>query len=151
MKTGCAVNFVDSLYSSWQYTDSNGTHYGLDIVDNFSAPASSAHWESLIFDGGAVYKEKMAVRYKVYFEALPAGWTISPYYTIDRTQTITGPTVGVGSTEVFMEQNNSRFHELQWGFDLVNDGTATAPAVILGVTEEIDGNATEVDLIPNER
>lgn len=152
LKIGVAENFVDSLYSSWQYTDSNSiVHYGLDVVDNFSAPALGAHWESLVFDGGAVYKEKMAVRYKVYFEPLPTGFTLTPFYTIDRGQTFTGPIVGEGATEVFMEQNNARFHELQWGFDIANDGTATAPAVILGITEEIDGLPAEVDLIPGER
>lgn len=151
LKIGVAENFVDSLYSSWQYTDANGTHYGLDVVDNFSAPALSTHWESLIFDGGAVYKEKMAVRNKMYFEPLPSGFTLTPYYTIDRDQTITGPTVGEGATEVFMEQNNARFHELQWGFDMANDGTATNKATVLGITQEIDGLPQEVDLLPGER
>lgn len=152
LKIGVAENFVDSLYNSWQYTDSNSiVHYGLDVVDNFSTPAKTFHWESLIFDGGSVYKQKMAVRYKIYFEPLPAGCTITPYYTIDRDQTITGPTVGEGATEVFMEQNNARFHELQWGFDGTCDDTAVAPPVILGITEEIDGVPQEVDLLPNER
>jgi hypothetical protein len=55
-----------------------------------------------------------------------------------------------GDTEVFIEQNNARFHELQWGFS----GTctsATAPPVILGITEEVDSLPAEVDLLPNER
>lgn len=125
--------------------------YGLDVVDNFSTPAKTFHWESLIFDGGAVYKEKMAVRHKVYFEPLPAGCTLTPYYTIDRNQTITGPTATEGDTEVFIEQNNARFHELQWGFDGTCDDTAAAPPVILGITEEIDGLPQEVDLLPGER
>jgi hypothetical protein len=151
LKVGAAVNFVDSLYNSWQYTDgSSVTHYGLDVVDNLSAPASTFYWQSLIFDGGAVYKEKMAVRYKITFEALPTGCTLTPFYAIDRGTTVTGPTATAGDTEVFMEQNNARFHELQWGFS----GTctaATAPPVILGITEEVDSLPAEVDLLPNER
>lgn len=143
---GCCVNFVDSLYSSWGYRDSNGTqHYGLDVVDNFSPPALSFTWQSLIFDGGVVYKEKMAVRYKVYFEALPAGVSLTPWYIIDRGTKVEGPTVTEGATEVFVEMNNARFHELQWGFDGVCED-AFLPAVILGVAMEIDPLSAEVDL-----
>ena len=123
---------------------------GLDVIDNFSNPATFANWDSLIFDGGVVYKEKLAVRYKVYFEALPTGWTLTPYWTIDRGTREYGPAVTAGATEAFVELNNARFHELQWGFLLVNDGTATAPAVILGISPEIDPNNSEGDLIPNE-
>ncbi len=151
LNTGCCVNFYDTTYTSWQYTDSNSvTHYGLDVIDNFSNPGTFANWDSLIFDGGVVYKEKMAVRYKIYFEALPAGWTLTPYWTIDRGTKEYGSAVTTGATEAFVEWNNARFHELQWGFQLVNDGTATSPAVILGISPEIDPNNSEGDLIPNE-
>ncbi len=151
LKSGCCVNFYDTTYSSWQYTDSNSiTHYGLDVIDNSSNPATFATWKSLIFDGGVVYKEKMAVRYKVYFESLPTGWTLTPFWIIDRGTTQYGTAAVAGDTEVFVEWNNARFHELQWGFNLSNDGTATQPAVILGVAPEIDPNSSEVDLLPGE-
>ncbi len=150
LKLGCAVNFVDSLYSSWEYTDSSSvTHYGLDVVDNFSDPAQFSTFTSLIFDGGVVYKEKMAVRYKVICEALPSGWTPTPWWTIDRGTTNYGTGVGEGATEAFVEWNNARFHEIQYGYILINDG-ATEPAVILGVAPEIDAQESEVDIIPGE-
>ena len=150
LKLGCAVNFVDALYSSWQYTDSNGVvHSGLDVVDNFSDPATYATYTSLIFDGGTVYKEKMAVRYKVSCEALPSGWTLIPWWSVDRQPRQYGASVGQGATSAFVEWNNMRFHELQYGFVLINNG-ATAPAVILGVAPEIDPLSNEVDLEPNE-
>lgn len=146
---GCCVNFVDSMYSSWQYTDDNGnTHYGLDVVDNFSDPADTFVWMSLIFDGGAVYKEKQALRYKIYFEALPDTVTITPFYIIDRGETINGPTVSDGATEVFFEINNGRFHELQWG--LMGTSSGTEPATILGISMEINPLKDEVNLIPGE-
>ena len=150
LKLGCAVNFVDSLYSSWQYVDSGGTtHSGLDVVDNFSTPATYATWSSLIFDGGVVYKEKMAVRYKISCEALPAGWTLIPWWTIDRGTTEYGTGVGEGAVDCFVEWNNARFHEIQYGYILINNG-ATAPAIILGVAPEIDPCNEEVDLEPSE-
>ena len=151
LNLGCCVNFVDSMYSSWSYINSNGEQlYGLDVVDNFSDPAPFANYSSLIFDGGVVYKEKMGVRYKIYFEALPTGWTLTPWWIIDRGAVQYGSPVTAGATESFTEWTNARFHELQWGYDLVNDGTATAPAVILGVCPEIDPLAEEIDLSPGE-
>lgn len=43
LKLGCCISFVDSMYSSWQYTDSNSVvHSGLDVVDNSSTPANFA-------------------------------------------------------------------------------------------------------------
>lgn len=151
LQLGCVQNFVDSMYSSWSYTDSNAViHYGLDVVDNFSDPAPFFAWLSLIFDGGVVYKEKMAVRYKIYFGALPEGCSLTPIWYIDRGGVQSGPTVSTGSTEVFVEMNNARFHELQFGFQGTCVG-ATAPPVILGVTMELSPLEDEADLIPGEQ
>lgn len=147
LKLGCCVNFVDSMYSSWQYVDSNSvTHSGLDVVDNSSTPASFVTFSSLIFDGGVVYKEKNALRYKVKFESIPTGWTLTPWWIIDRGTKQFGGAASVGQNSILMELNNARFHELQWGFVAVNDGTATAPIVVLGVAPEIDPLEDEVNL-----
>ena len=43
-----------------------------------------------------------------------------------------------------------RFHELQWGYTLINDGTATQPAVILGAYPEIDPLADEGDILKGD-
>jgi hypothetical protein len=146
---GCCVNFVDSMYSSWGYIDANSVqHYGLDVVDNTSNPSPTFTWQSLIFDGGVVYKQKMAVRYKVTFEALPTGATITPWYIIDRGTKVLGAAAVAGDTSQVIEMNNARFHELQWGFD--GTCTGTAPAVILGVSMEIDPLEQERDIGPKE-
>lgn len=151
LKLGCVVNFVDAMFSSWQYTDSSGVvHSGLDVIDNFSNPSTYATWTSLIYDGGVVYKQKEAVRNKVYFEALPTGWELTPWWIVDRGQINYGATATSGATEVVTEWNNLRFHELQWGFNLVNTGSATAPAVILGISSEIKTLSDEGDIIPGE-
>jgi len=150
LQQGCCVNFVDSMYSSWAHVDPQGNqHYGLDVIDNFSDPATWGDYSSLIFDGGVVYKEKMAVRYKIYSEALPTGYTLTPWWIIDRGTIQYGDSVTAGATECFVEWNNARFHELQWGFSWTQSG-ATEPAVILGVAPEIDPLSEEIDLIPGE-
>lgn len=97
-----------------------------------------------------MYKEKNAMRYKISCEALPTGWSLTPWWTVDRGNPVFGTPVTAGAVEAFMEGYNMRFHELQWGFILVNDGTATAPAVILDVAPEIDPLTDEVDLHPGE-
>jgi len=151
-RLGCAVNYVDSLYSSWSYTDDNGVeHFGLDHMNNSSPPASTFGWESLIWDGGADYKQKIALRYKITTLPLPAGTAITPWVRKDRQAKIYCNTSATeGDTNVFFELNNMRFHELQWGFDGTYTGTALTPPTIIGVAVEIDPTILEGDLIPKE-
>lgn len=158
LQIGCVQNFVDSMYISWQYVDSGGvTRYGIDIVDNFSTPATSFNWTSLIWDGGSRYKTKQALRLKISFLPLPTGCTITPFYSLDRgANVIADPGSGasftnstVGSTSTVIEIDNARFHELQWGFQGTNDNTATVPLTITGVSLQLSPLADETDVRPD--
>lgn len=154
LKIGMVKNFVDTMYTSWQYVDGGGaTRYGLDILDNFSTPAPYFEWNSLIYDGQARYKMKKALRYKVSLLPLPANTTLTLRYSIDRGQWISAdPVTGAafsaktGDTNVVVEINNARFHELQWGFTGTCTSSATSPPTITAVTMEIDPLADEVDI-----
>lgn len=154
LQIGCVQNFVDSMYISWQYTDSGGaTHYGIDLVDNFSTPAAIFNWTSLIYDGGVRYKLKRALRYKINFLPLPANTTLTAMYSLDRGAFITAdPISGVaydattGSTSIVVELNNARFHEIQWGFQGTATSAATTPLRITDITMEIDPLTDEVDV-----
>ncbi len=154
LQIGCCQNFVDSLYTSWSYTSGSQTYYGLDILDNFSTPASTFSWESLIWDGGSRYKLKQALRLKISFLPLPTGCTITPMYSLDRDAFVTAdPATGtpftltkVGKTAAVIELNNARFHEIQWGFQGTSDTTATIPVTITGVSIEINPLPDEIDL-----
>lgn len=144
LQLGCCVNYVDSMYSSWAYTDAEDvTHYGLDVVNNSSPPASWFDWQFLIYDGSVQYKQKNALRYRIGMEPLPTGYTVTANWTIERTQNYTGGVGTVGNDNIFSEVNNARFHEIQWGFSGVQVG-ATEPAVFLSV-------AMDVDPLENER
>lgn len=147
LKLGCVQNFVDNLYMSWSYTDAGGiTRYGLDLVDNFSTPATSFNWQSLIYDGTVIYKTKIGTRYKIKFNSFPAGYTLRPYYILDRgTPVYATESPKVGDTDILMEVTPGRFKEIQWGFTGTSSG-ATTPLVIAGVTMEIEPIADEVDL-----
>lgn len=155
LQIGCVQNFVDSMYTSWQYTDSNSVvHYGLDILDNFSTPSTTFNWQSLIWDGGSRYKVKQALRMKISFTPLPTGCTVTPTYSLDRGAfVIADPITGasytqstVGSTSVVIEINNARFHEIQWGFNGTSSSSATQPVTITGVSIEINPLPDEVDI-----
>jgi len=156
LQIGMIKNFVDEMYMSWQYTDSSSvTHYGLDAMNNFSTPAQSFNWQSLIWDGGVRYKTKRALRYKISFETFPAGATLTAQYSVDRGNWISAdPSTGVaysalaGTTSLVVEMNNLRFHELQWGFTGTTT-SATTPVVITGVTMEIDPLTDEIDVRPD--
>lgn len=146
LQIGCCENFVDSTYTSWQYTDGNGiTHYGLDLIDNFSTPASNFNWLSLIYDGGVVYKVKQAYRMKLKFLPLPANCTLRAKYSINRGAFVYSPTASTGDTNLLLEIDSGRFHELQWGFEGTCTNAATEP-VITGVTVEIGALPEEVEV-----
>lgn len=148
---GMIRNFVDTLYTSWQYTDSSNTvHYGLDVTDNTSSPAPNFNFASLIWDGGAVYKPKKGCRMLVSFLPLPANVTITGWYNLDRNGEVTADLSGdaytatQGMTSILINVPNSRAREIQVGFNGTCSGTTTP--TIIGVTFEIDELEAEADL-----
>jgi len=83
LKIGMIKNFGDTLYMSWR-DDANDNHYGVDIVNNSSAPASDFRLESLYFDNGNPFKQKRAAKLRASFNALPASCEIRLKYKIDQ-------------------------------------------------------------------
>lgn len=153
LKIGMIKNFVDTMFTSWEYTDANAVvHYGLDILDPTSTAAPNFNWTSLIWDGGVRYKQKNALRYKVSFLPLPANTTITAWYSLNRGAQIsadpttnTSYSASTGATDIMVEIDKGRFFEAQWGFYGTTNG-ATTPLTITGVTMEIDPLESEVDL-----
>lgn len=158
LSIGMVTNFVDTMYVSWKYKDAGGiTRYGVDMTNNSSTPATSFRWDSLIYDGGARYKQKQAMRLKINFLPLPTGTTLTPYYSVDRGTNIvagsdgTSYTVGAGATEVVVEIDNSRFHEIQFGFSGTTTSATTTPPTITGIVLELDPLAQEVDVRADDK
>jgi hypothetical protein len=153
LQIGMVKNFVDTMYVSSSYTDSNGTHNSLDVLDNTSSVAPTFNWSSLIWDGGARYKMKKGLRVKISFLPLPTGTTITPWISIDRGAQIsadpvtnTSYQVGAGATNALINLSGARSHELEWGFTgTATNGTVVSPT-ITGVTAEIDSLDDEPDL-----
>lgn len=147
LQIGCVQNFVDSMYVSWQYTDSGGnTHYGLDLVDNFSTAATSFNWQSLIYDGGVRYKQKMLLKVKLSLLALPANCTLQVGYSLDRGAFTYSPTATTNQTSILLQVNSGRFHEMQVAFQGTCAAGVTTPVTITGVTYEIAPLTEETEL-----
>lgn len=135
LRIGCVRSFGDELYISWR-DDSQSFSYGLDIVDNSSAPASTASWESLVFDGGAVFKHKLALRIRIDTKTLPSGVIIKPKYKIDRASSWSYGSDMTSGTSSITGIGNKGFHEIQYGFDV--ECSDTNPPEILSVALEFD-------------
>lgn len=150
LQIGMNQNFVDTLYTSWSYTDANSvTHYAIDVLDNTSTAASSGMWESLIFDGGSRFKQKYANRAKVSFTTLPAGSSVTPYYKLDRGSKTSLSTVNTTNATNALIEINTRCHEISYGFDFTTNGNLTTPWSFTGVTLEIDPTEGEVEVAPD--
>jgi hypothetical protein len=157
LQMGCVYSFVDQFYASWQYTSGGTTYYGLDYMDNSSGTARNFSWSSLIFDGGARYKQKQLLRYKINMEPLPAGCTITGWYSINRGQPVTVDEDGTsftvtttGATEVNIEPIHGRFHEIQWGFYGTTGAGNMTPVVITGITFELSPLNEEANVAPDD-
>lgn len=148
LQIGCVQNFVDSMYVSWKFTDSDSvTRYGIDLVDNFSSAATNFNWKSLIYDGGVRFKQKNLLRIKMSFVALPSNCTLQVGYSLDRGAFAFSPSASTGDTNLLLQVDSGRFHELQIAFQgTCASGVFTAPT-ITGVTFEVDPLGEEVELI----
>lgn len=129
LRIGMVKNFGDSLYMSWR-DDSNAPNtYGLDVVNNSSAPFATASYEALISDNGQAYKRKSIFDIFATFATLPAGATITLKYKIDRDTNwnILG-TVSSGTFAKFsVVADDTAYYDIQIGIDIV--ATTTTPTI----------------------
>lgn len=159
LQIGMIKNFVDAMYQSWQYTDSNSiVHYGLDVLDTTSTAAPIFNWMSLIWDGGVRYKIKRAWRFRINLLPLPIGATLTAQYIADRGSIVSAdPASGVsysaniGDTAITVEISQLRFKEIQFGFTGTNAAGVTVPVTITGVTLELDPKGTEIDIFNDQK
>lgn len=120
-KLGSVRNFGDEMYISWK----DGTNFGLDIVDSACDPAPVFSFRTLVFDGGVTAKTKLALRFAIDTQAIPANITITPVHKIDDAADKTHTTMSEGDTRAIATIQNGRFHRLEMGFDGTCTGTET--------------------------
>lgn len=128
---GMVKNFGDLLHVSWQDTLNGG--FGVDFVDNTSSPASTATWQSLIFDAGAPTKTKNAMYMKISYLPLPVGVTVTPMYSINRGAWVSGQ--AFSNTVLYKSRTDycrldipeSEFTEIQLGMSITS--TTLTPTI----------------------
>lgn len=81
LRLGYVGNFGDTLYISWR-DDTNGG-YGVDIINNSSAPATDFQIQLLYFDLNEPWKENLAKKALAVFDALPAGVSLRMKYKVN--------------------------------------------------------------------
>lgn len=81
LRIGMVRNYGDTLYISWR----NNNKYGVDVVNNSSAPASTWQIDSLYFDNLEPYKYQRNGYVIATFDELPANTTVKLKYRLDGT------------------------------------------------------------------
>lgn len=154
---GMVRNFGSTMHISWRDDSSGSTTYGVDVVNASSAPAAFSKWESLIFDGGMVTKDKQisyveaswltvqdGVQIQLKYSINRGAWVYSDLFSNDSVYAPDGnPNYGrldVGNASGTIEE---RFNEFQVGIDIYCDDTVTTAPVVVGVSAIYDPLASE--------
>jgi hypothetical protein len=103
-------------------------------------PVRTAEIESLIFDNGKPWGEKMAIGLKSVFKALPTGCTVTLKYKIDREASWhTSDTAVAGDTDlVYKFATGRRFKEIEFGLSIATAVDSTATPEIISLAFEFD-------------
>lgn len=142
LRLGMVKSYGDVLYISWR-DDSVSPHtYGVDIVDNFSTPATAFSFQPLLFDDGRAYAYKNSGYMIATFDPWPSDATLTLKYKLDNDSDWTYSTQSPASGDQYIViPVDRRFLVANYGFD----GTAVA------TTPSINSFYMWVDPLSNER
>lgn len=144
---GMVKNYGSQMWISWR-DDQNGG-YGIDIVDNTSAPSATSIWESLVFDNGFPGKEKTAAYLQTTFLDLPSDCSFVLKYKINRATDWTYSDEFTAASLVAqggkyarwdVSGDGNRFYEMQIGIEITS-GTTTPSFTQMALI--FDDNAQE--------
>lgn len=151
---GMVQNFGNILHISWRDDSTGVPRYGVDVINALSTPAPFAKWESLIFDGQMVTKDKQASYVEANWLTIQSGVSIVLKYSINRGDWVyssgatSNATGGFSNANLWTPDDNpnygrldigaERFAELQVGVDIYCDSTVTQPPIIVGVSAIFD-------------
>lgn len=153
LQIGMTQSFGDLLHISWR-DDVNGG-YGVDVINNSSAPTANSTWNSLLVDDGYSWKLKTGKYMEVYY-LLPAGATITMKYKIGRTGPWVIDPVSYSTTVLWQGRNDKArynisanatgdFTEIQLGFDIVCPSSATSTPKVFMVAFAYNDNKENSD------
>lgn len=116
LRIGMVKNYGDTLYISWRDDSAVPHTYGMDVVNNSSAPAVDFQIETLEFNDKRPYGHKNAGYIIATFDTLPAGVSLLLKYKIDDDANWTyseAITSGVNYTMTVKKQ----FYRIKFGMD----------------------------------
>lgn len=118
LRLGMVKNYGDTLYISWRDDSATPRHYGVDVVDNSSVPASTFGLTALVFDDSRAWAYKEAAEIVCTFDPAPADTTLTIKYRIDDDSdwTYSTQTISAGDQYLVLPVYR-RFLVLTYGFD----------------------------------
>ncbi len=124
VKIGFVKVIGDEIFFSWR----DGATYGIDKIAIDADAATSGVWESLIFDGENVNKQKLGLKILTQCQELASGETLTTKQKIDRTANFTAGTAATSGSVKAEQAIYNRFKEIEWGFTLASSN-GTFPKV----------------------
>lgn len=137
VKIGCLFTRRSKLYAGFQ----NSNTFGIDVVDENAAPYPTGTLEYLITDLGSVAAKKLLLVFRVDFEPLLAGQSVSLKWKPNRASSW-APIVtqnNAGATDI-RGPINDRIQEAQFALDWVN---TTTPVTFTQHTLETEDGSDE--------
>lgn len=142
LRIGMVKNFSDTLYISWR-DDSQSSKYGVDIVNNSSAPAPDFDFQDLI-RFPTPWKQKELHKVLAVFNALPSDCSVRVKYKLDgEASWHYGEYVTNGATFAVMNVPNGRCSSFEVGCEGTVGTTTPAIAWVGGL---VDGLKEEREL-----
>ncbi len=143
--TGISIGAVTAVNRKLLIAWKDNVSYGVDYVDKSNNPYPTGSIEFLIFDDGAVWKEKTALTVAANFVALNSGESIDVGFKIDRASSYTKlgavTTSGDSVARLLPNPTGGRHKEFQVSVDLAT--TTTTSPKLLSIAVEKDLNAEE--------
>lgn len=123
---GLVYPIGQTLLIGWQ----DGAGYGVDQVSFSNNPASYGQIQSLIQDGGMLYKQDSYLVLRADHKALASGESIKLKYSLDRGSFITGNANSTTNSKyTALPISGGRVREIQYGVELRTTGT-TSPTLL---------------------
>ena len=140
VKIGLVYPVGQTLLVGWQ----DGASYGCDQVNFSNRPASYGTIESLLMDGGQVWKQNLTMKVRSDHKTLLTGESIVTKYKLDRESNweTTGSITDTSGQFTMINVPNGRGKEYQFAVDMYStNGTSPTLLEISGLVDDTEGES----------
>lgn len=126
LRIGMVKSYGDTLYISWRDDTTPSHTYGVDVVNNSSAPAATATIETLQFDDNRRFMLKKAGFIICTFEELPANCTVTIKYKLNgQANWRYGDSISSGTYARTEVVTPNQYTFVEWGIDITCAGSVS--------------------------